>query len=302
MATLFFNRTFASAKHFQYRKSMRLIKMTGGLGNQMFIYAFFLQMKKRYPNVKIDLSDMVHYKVHHGYEMNRVFRLPHTEFCINQTLKKVVEFVFFKTILERKQNQETLEAFRKKYNWPFIYFKGFYQSERFFAEVKEEVRRAFTFDLEKAGAESLALMKRMDVDEYAVSLHIRRGDYLQPKHWATTGSVCQLPYYRNAIVRLKELVPHPSFYVFSDDMDWVREHLPLENATYIDWNKGEDSWQDMMLMSHCRHHIICNSTFSWWGAWLNARTDKVVIVPERWFQHCDTPYIYPDGWVKVPVE
>jgi hypothetical protein len=74
---------------------MRLIKVTGGLGNQMFIYAFYLRMKKYYPKVRIDLSDMMHYKVHYGYEMHRVFNLPHTEFCINQPLKKVIEFLFF---------------------------------------------------------------------------------------------------------------------------------------------------------------------------------------------------------------
>lgn len=280
---------------------MRLIKVTGGLGNQMFIYAFYLKMKQRYPQTWIDLSDMVHYKVHHGYEMNRVFNLPKTEFCINQTLKKIMEFLFFKTILERKQDLTTLKAFEKRYCWPLIYFKGFYQSERFFADLKEEVRKAFTFDLSHANEKSLAVMKRIDADEGAISLHIRRGDYLQPKHWATTGSVCQLPYYQNAIAEMNKRAKSPSYYVFSDDIAWVKENIKLENAVYIDWNKGEESWQDMMLMSHCRNHIICNSTFSWWGAWLNARAEKIVIVPERWFQHCDTPYIYPEGWIKVPI-
>lgn len=248
---------------------MRLIKMTGGLGNQMFIYAFYLRMKKRYPRVRIDLSDMVHYHVHHGYEMHRVFNLPHTEFCINQPLKKVIEFLFFKKIYERKQDPNSLRAFEKKYLWPLLYFKGFYQSERFFADIKDEVRKAFTFDSSKVNARSAELLRRLDADANAVSLHIRRGDYLQPQHWATTGSVCQLPYYQNAIAEMNRRVASPSYYVFSDDIAWVKENIPLQNAVYIDWNKGEESWQDMMLMSHCRHHIICNSTFSWWGAWLD---------------------------------
>ena len=84
---------------------MRLIKMIGGLGNQMFIYAFYLKMKHRYPDTNIDLSDMVHYKVHNGYEMNRIFDLSQTEFCINRTLKKILEFLFFKKIYERRQDQ-----------------------------------------------------------------------------------------------------------------------------------------------------------------------------------------------------
>lgn len=276
---------------------MRLIKVTGGLGNQMFIYAFYLRMKKRFPKVRIDLSDMVHYKVHYGYEMHRVFNLPHTEFCINQPLKKVIEFLFFKKIYERKQAPDSLRAFEKKYFWPLLYFKGFYQSERFFADIKDDVREAFTFDKRNANERSLRLLEQIGSDANAVSLHIRRGDYLLPKHWETTGSICQLPYYQNAIAEMN----HPSYYVFSDDIPWVRENLPLENVVYVDWNKGEDSWQDMMLMSCCRHHIICNSTFSWWGAWLNPREDKIVIAPNRWFRHCETPNIYPAGWLTVAI-
>ena len=88
---------------------MRLIKMTGGLGNQMFIYAFYLRMKKRHTNTRIDLSDMMHYNVHHGYEMHRVFNLPKTEFCINQPLKKVIEFLFFKKIYERKLSSHSIK-------------------------------------------------------------------------------------------------------------------------------------------------------------------------------------------------
>ena len=280
---------------------MRLIKVTGGLGNQMFIYAFYLRMKKYYPKVRIDLSDMMHYKVHYGYEMHRVFNLPHTEFCINQPLKKVIEFLFFKKIYERKQAPNSLRAFEKKYFWPLLYFKGFYQSERFFADIKDEVRESFTFDKNKANSRSLNMLEILYKDENAVSLHIRRGDYLQPKHWATTGSVCQLPYYQNAIAEMSRRVASPSYYIFSDDIAWVKENLPLQNAVYIDWNTDEDSWQDMMLMSHCKHHIICNSTFSWWGAWLNPNMDKTVIVPSRWFQHSEAPDIYPTGWIKVPV-
>ena len=278
---------------------MRLIKMTGGLGNQMFIYAFYLKMKKLFPHTKIDLSDMMHYHVHHGYEMNRVFALPHVEFCMNRTGKKILEFLFFKTILERKQ--KGLESFWKSYAWPLVYFKGFYQSERFFADIETDVRKAFTFDMTQASERSKEMAARMDADLNAVSLHIRRGGYLEPKHWENTGSVCQLPYYQNAIAAIKKQLDNPVFYVFSDDLAWVKENLPLDNAVYIDWNKGNDSWQDMMLMSHCRRHIICNSTFSWWGAWLDPHKDKTVIVPERWFRHTETPYIYPEGWTKVPI-
>lgn len=278
---------------------MRLIKMTGGLGNQMFIYAFYMRMKLYFPHVYIDLSDMVHYHVHNGYEIREVFDLPHTEFCINQSLKKVLEFLFFKTILERKQRDK--DFYIRKHFWPLVYYKGFYQSENYFKEISREVRQTFVFDECRANHATRKLMAQIGCDDKAVSLHVRRGDYLQQKHWETTGSVCQLSYYKNAIQEMNRRLDTPSYYVFSDDMDWVKENLLLANAVHVGWNTGKDSWQDMMLMSRCRHHIICNSTFSWWGAWLNPRKDKLVLVPERWFNHVDTPDIYPEGWIKVPL-
>lgn len=99
--------------------------MTGGLGNQMFIYAFYMKMKRLFPNTRIDLSDMMHYHVHNGYELHRIFQqLPEDEFCMPQKTKKVIEFLFFKTILERKQDLTTLRAFFKRRLWPLIYFKA----------------------------------------------------------------------------------------------------------------------------------------------------------------------------------
>lgn len=280
---------------------MRLIKMTGGLGNQMFIYAFYMQMKRRFPTTRIDLSDMMHYRVHNGYELHRVFNLPDDEFCMNQTAKKVVEFLFFKTILERKQDLTTLRAFERRRIWPLIYFKGFYQSERYFAGITDDVRRAFTFDGRKACERTRQMAATIEADASAVSLHVRRGDYLKPGTWQTTGCVCSLTYYRDAVAALRRRVEAPHYYVFSDDIAWAAEHLPLQNAVFINWNHGADSWQDMMLMSKCRHHIICNSTFSWWGAWLNPRPDKVVVAPARWSAVSEQPYICPADWLLIPV-
>ncbi|MBQ4002662.1 MAG: alpha-1,2-fucosyltransferase, partial [Bacteroidaceae bacterium] len=168
---------------------MRLIKMTGGLGNQMFIYALYLRMKSRYPKTWIDLSDMVHYKVHHGYEMNRVFRLPHTEICLPQWLKKALEFLFFRTILERHEHG-SLRHYDGKILWPLVYYKGFYQNLAYLEGHEEEIRRAFTFDMELASQQNKALASQIDAEPNSVSLHIRRGDYLKPEHYKAVGCVC----------------------------------------------------------------------------------------------------------------
>lgn len=91
------------------------------------------------------------------------------------------------------------------------------------------------------------------------------------------------------------------FYVFSDGMDWVKQHLTLpSNATFVDWNNGTDSWQDMMLMSHCKHNVVCNSTFSWWGAWLNNNHNKMVICPDQWSVKDKADKFVPNSWIQLP--
>lgn len=279
---------------------MRLIKMTGGLGNQMFIYALYLRMKKDFPDTRIDLSDMMHYRAHNGYEMSRVFGLPKTEFLLPRRVKKVLEFLFFRTVLERKQGG-SLRPYRESSLWPFVYFKGFYQNEKYFADIRSEVRRAFTFDMSRANARSATLAARIDADASAVSVHVRRGDYLLPRHYASMGGICTETYFENALRAIALRVDDPHYYVFSDDPEWVRTHLPLPNAVCVDWNTGSDSWQDMMLMSRCRHHIISNSTFSWWGAWLSQHPEKVVIAPCRWTRQSEDTSILPETWTKVAI-
>lgn len=279
---------------------MRLLKMTGGLGNQMFIYALYLSMKQQGINVIIDLSDMVHYHAHYGYEMHKVFGLPNIEFKMNQKLKKVVEFLFFKTILERKQHG-SLNPYFGKQLWPLVYYKGFYQNERYFSQCAELVRKAFTFDLKQANERSLQAIKAIDNDAHAVSIHIRRGDYLQPKHFKFSGCVCTTAYYQRAIDYMLQHDAETHFYVFSDGMDWVKQHLTLPaNATFVDWNNGTDSWQDMMLMSHCKHNVVCNSTFSWWGAWLNNNPNKMVICPNQWSVKDKADKFVPNSWIQLP--
>ncbi len=182
--------------------------MTGGLGNQMFIYAFYMKMKRLFPNTRIDLSDMMHYHVHNGYELHRIFQqLPEDEFCMPQKTKKVIEFLFFKTILERKQDLTTLRAFFKRRLWPLVYFKGFYQDERYFKDIEDEVRGAFAFNTALCNEKTQRMLRQIESDEDAVSLHVRRGDYLQPSVWRNTGCVCQLPYYRDAVRQLEERLP-----------------------------------------------------------------------------------------------
>lgn len=278
---------------------MRLIKMTGGLGNQMFIYALYLSMQQKGINVRIDLSDMMHYHVHHGYEMHRVFSLPPIEFTMNQKIKKIVEFLFFKTIIERKQHG-SLKPYFGKQHWPLIYYKGFYQNERYFAQCKDLIRKTFSFNLSQANKRSLDMISTIENDSHAVSIHVRRGDYLLPQHFKHTGCICTKTYYQRAIDHMLEQDPQAHFYVFSDGMKWVKQNLRLPSESiFVDWNQGSDSWQDMMLMSRCKNNIICNSTFSWWGAWLNNHPHKLVLCPDKWSAKEEASKFVPSDWKQI---
>lgn len=278
---------------------MRLIKMTGGLGNQMFIYAMYLDMRKRFTDtVRIDITDLLHYHVHYGYELRKIFHIAPCEFHTNRVAKKLLEATIFRIILERHQHG-SMDAYRKPMRWPFIYYKGFYQNERYFKDVEQEVRKAFTFDESTFNDRSLLCLEHLRRDSKSVSIHIRRGDYTEPKHWLKLGQYASTTYFLNAIERMSELIPGAHYYVFSDDLQWVRDNLPLENATYVDWNTGEDSWQDMMLMSNCHHNIISNSTFSWWGAWLNSHPDKIVMAPRQWNSSQMATDLVPASWMLI---
>ena len=133
----------------------------------------------------------------------------------------------------------------------------------------------------------------------SVSIHVRRGDYLNGYYFETLGKICDIDYYKRAIALINKEVNDPYFYIFSDDPGYVAENLKIENATYVDFNRGRDSWQDMYLMSQCKHNIIANSTFSWWGAWLNTNLNKIVIAPNRWFANMDNDEIVLPEWIRL---
>ncbi|HET6995265.1 MAG TPA: alpha-1,2-fucosyltransferase, partial [Chitinophagaceae bacterium] len=134
----------------------------------------------------------------------------------------------------------------------------------------------------------------------AVSIHVRRGDYVNDKETNAVHGVCSIDYYREAINRLSGEISEPRFYIFSDDMDWARANLPISPhlAVYVD-NNQMASHEDLRLMSSCKHHIIANSSFSWWGAWLSDYAGKKVIAPRNWFRTLENKDIIPNGWITL---
>lgn len=292
---------------------MILSHILGGLGNQMFQYAASrsLSLACDMP-LRLDVSDFAGYGLHQSFELARVFSCPVT-LAEPEDVRAVLGWQSSKRI-RRIMARPELQFLRSRHlvvephfhYWPGIwdvslpcYLMGYWQSERYFTGVTHTIRADFTFRQPLVGR-NLELAHKIGTVN-AVSLHIRRGDYASnPKTLAMHG-MCSPAYYETAVRYIAERVEAPHFFVFSDDMDWVRANLNMKHpCCYVDHNRGAASYIDMQLMSLCRHHIIANSSFSWWGAWLNPRQDKIVVAPSRWFNNGkDTKDLLPENWVSV---
>lgn len=190
--------------------------------------------------------------------------------------------------------------------WPGIrevshnaYLAGYWQSEKYFSDASETIRADFTF--RQPLSEQNAEMAERIGQGMSVSLHVRRGDYASNPKTNTAHGLCSLEYYRAAVLHMAEHIERPEFFVFSDDIAWVKANLEIDfPCWYVDHNQGTESYNDMRLMSLCRHHIIANSSFSWWGAWLNRDPDKIVVAPRRWFANGKrSEDLLPASWVSL---
>ena len=181
-----------------------------------------------------------------------------------------------------------------------IYLDGYWQTEKYFKEIEEIIRKEFTVKNELAdkNKEIAEEIKKTN----SVSLHIRRADYITDKRTNSHHGTCGSAYYEQAVAIIAEKVKTPHFFVFSDDMDWAKKSIILDFPTvYVDHNNAVTNYEDLRLMHLCKHNIIANSSFSWWGAWLNNNPQKIVVVPKRWFvtDKMDTRDLIPNTWVKM---
>lgn len=183
-----------------------------------------------------------------------------------------------------------------------VYIQGFWQSEKYFSGIEDILRKEFT--LRNPTTSLFEQMAKTITDTNAVSLHVRRGDMANNPETNRLHGACSLDYYRLAVKYISEHVSQPHFFVFSDDPVWVEKNLDLEfPVTLVSVNNQFQDYEELHLISHCHHHITANSSFSWWGAWLNPKLDKIVICPKQWFgdfsyDH-DTKDLIPEGWIRL---
>ncbi len=291
---------------------MIIANLVGGLGNQMFQYAAGrAAAQSRGEMFYIDLSDFFNYGLHNGYELSKVFHLDVA--TINkESLSKPLRWQTGK-FLGKFFRQPFLSSLRSRsfvvepqFNyWPNLqnipsplYLRGYWQTEKYFKVHESLIREDFSFRNKLSGLNK-ELSDLIHSSE-SVAIHVRRGDYISDPKTAKVLATQDLNYYKKAVNYISSKISQPSYFIFSDDAEWVKENLNfLPNVTIVSHNRGVDSHFDMQLMSLCQHNIIANSSFSWWGAWLNSNASKIVVAPKRWFVNgINDVDLVPAEWVR----
>lgn len=279
----------------------------------MFQYAAAMSVaRQRGVPVKLDVAWFAEHDAHHGFELKRVFACP-VEIATKDEVRAILGWHAIAGV-HRLSSKKYPTLFRPKslivepffQFWPGSqiappnsYFSGYWQSEKYFTMVVDQVRNDFKF-LPELSLENRNLANRIRAGN-SVSLHVRRGDYLQEKKNTAIYATCSPDYYKFSIELISNRVSKPSFFIFSDDIGWAKNNLNIKYpCEYVDHNCGRESYSDMRLMSMCKHHIIANSTFSWWGAWLNSVSEKIVVAPKKWFlNETKTTDLFPREWIVV---
>lgn len=296
---------------------MIISRITSGLGNQLFQYALGRRIShmNNMP-LKLDISTFETYKkIPSSWEIPiRTYRLSHFNILEDIATKDEVENVRKKSTFLEKLRPYHKRSYIKEQNRQFnpdvlnisasAYLEGYWQCAQYFIDIEKIIRREFTLKdtLDSANEDMAQNIKNSE----SISVHVRRGDYVSNPGTKKKFGTCSLDYYRRAIEKIADLASHPHFFVFSDDVAWGKENLIIEYpTTYVDINGHEKDYADLWLMSLCEHHIIANSSFSWWGAWLCSNKYKVIIAPKKWFNlseaenNIETRDRIPKSWIRL---
>lgn len=288
---------------------MVITKLLGGLGNQMFQYATGRSLALANGcELKLDASAFDRYVIHSGYALG-TFNIvagiadPAEVGKLAGSTRKIPRMIRHKLgMLEKSYFREksfdfdsTLLGCRAP-----VYIEGYWQSYKYFEGFADQIRSELAPGHPPQG-ENLTLALRI-AQENSVSVHVRRGDYVSNPVASNLHGFVGLAYYEAALERISREIDSPQFFVFSDDLPWAREHLKFPGgATFVDHNSGAAAYEDMRLMSLCKHHVMANSSFSWWAAWLGWAPGKKVFYPANWFSSKlhDVSSLNPPAWIRV---
>lgn len=293
---------------------MIIANILGGLGNQMFQYAAARSLAHQTgQHFLLDITAFDNYKLHNGFELTRIFPIHNHLLASNKDLfdmlgwqsNSVVRRLLYRQAFSFLRKKQFIKEPHFQYWEGFncipqhAYIQGYWQSYKYFQSIESIIRSDFIFK-EPMSVENQKIANEIK-NCCAVSLHIRRGDYVENPVTLSKHGLCPLEYYQAAIQHISHLVKIPYFFVFSDDVSWVKSNLKIDLPhQFVDHNHSADSYNDMRLMSLCKHNIIANSSFSWWGAWLNSNTEKIVIAPKRWFANENNIQdLIPHDWISL---
>ena len=298
---------------------MICVNINGGLGNQMFQYACAkaLAINNR-TSLVLDLSSL-NKSTNNGrttkrsFELSGVFKIKYIEVSSTDLNKlkpihlRMLNVLFLKFGIKGVQFSKYFIENKFSYNHNIkkvgknCYLSGYWQSPKYFNSIETLIRKEFTFQkpLDSKNLEILNLIK----NTISVSIHIRRTDF-QIINSNDIHGTCSIDYYQRSILHIEKNVINPVFFIFSDDINWAKENLKVPMNSYlVSGSTGEKSYIDMQLMSNCNHNIIANSSFSWWGAWLNSNPNKIVIAPKKWFSdekmNAQTDDLIPAEWIRM---
>lgn len=340
---------------------MVIIQLAGGLGNQMFQYALYLQLKGLGREVKIDdVSGFIQ-------DVLRKPALAPFGISYERPTKRELEVMLDASALPWQRVRRKLFGRHKKSYFEEskrflpevltlddIYLEGYWQSQRYFQDVEKQVRASFDTDrllayLQKEGGWNKADDRRRgngsyggksprpcagidedggnekgtekkSVEQYleeinnacSVSVHIRRGDYLTPENQTLFGGICTEAYYIEGTRLMRERYPDCRFYLFCNDREWAREKTAgRRDITFVDLSYGgvgsangdrNTDYAEFVLMSRCKHHILANSSFSWWASYLNPNADKFILAPERWLNNTDCSDFYREDMHRIVLQ
>jgi hypothetical protein len=295
---------------------MITVYFMGGLGNQMFQYAAGKTLAERHG---VGLAFDLRHLRKHSYRpfMLDSLLVPEADPSAPSVVKNDRQNFLRRFWPQRRERSEPVTA-GVRYNEPHFHFdsgfealppetalRGHFQSERYFGEIAGDLHNLF-LPRQPLSATAAQMLGRIEKSRLPVSVHIRRGDYARLEQVRYHG-ILGRRYYRDALERIEGIVgPDAELFVFSDDADAAEHVLDFVPPSRLVHVRGDVKrpWEDMALMAKCCHHIIANSSFSWWGAWLNGSPDKVVVAPRAWFRPevlktNDTRDLYPPGWILV---
>jgi hypothetical protein len=290
------------------------IRLKGGLGNQLFQYAAA-------KNIAVNNGLELLVDVHSGFVddvYKRSFALSVFNIkaqiveCkkMNQTIvHKLIKFWKFKSehrsfitfgnnVIEKTYNfSDEIEKYVVSKS---IILEGYFQSEKYFKNIRNIILEEFKFTV-PPDTHNLKILEEISL-RASVSIHVRKYDNSKTIDSSAINGICSLDYYQKAIMFMQEKLQNPCFYLFSDDMEWVKENLKISGGqvVYMDFNGTDNDREDFRLMSACKHNIVANSSFSWWAAWLNSNPYKIVIAPNKWLSTTRYDYkdVVPDNWIK----